>query len=43
MGKFVALLEIDKSDTLFWDYCLNIQLLGKQDPTKVLEQNNVNS
>ena len=33
MGRFVALLEIDENDVLFWDYCINIQLLGIQDPT----------
>jgi len=32
MGKFVAELQLDTEDVLFWDYCLKIQLLGKSNP-----------
>ncbi len=32
MGKFVMFLEIASQDVLFWNYCLNIQLLGLENP-----------
>ncbi|MCW2119672.1 (2Fe-2S) ferredoxin domain-containing protein [Flavobacterium sp. 7A] len=32
IGKLIAMLYINPSDSLFWEYCLKIQLLGMQDP-----------
>ncbi len=34
MGKFVAELQLDIEDAIFWQYCLDIQLLGKSNPVE---------
>lgn len=34
MGRFVAMILVDADQEQFWKYCLQIQLLGKQNPLK---------